>query len=296
VNHPWTTGSLLSYNTEAVIWGAYIDQNIEELSAGDGKVLVAGFVANSEFGATYDSAFRAVLAESPNKDKIEFITEKVEITAPTVNDPMTTIASKNPDVFITMTGATHCPQIISEAANNGMKESVKVLFMSSVCKASSYVGKDKVGGDGSASDGWYIVGGGFKDFNAEALSSDPFVAFGRQLLADNGYDYKLSGSFGQGFYFGWIWTQSLIIAGELEGGLTRSNLILAQRAFNGTSPVHLPGLAINMNGNADAFFLEGSDLSVWDSEKQQWVLQGDLIELSGKSKNCSWDTVAQACR
>ena len=27
-------------------------------------------------------------------------------------------------------------------------------------------GKDKVGGDGSASDGWYIVGGGFKDFNA----------------------------------------------------------------------------------------------------------------------------------
>ena len=27
VNHPWTTGSLLSYGTEAVIWGAYIDQN-----------------------------------------------------------------------------------------------------------------------------------------------------------------------------------------------------------------------------------------------------------------------------
>ena len=30
VNHPWTTGSLLSYGTEAVIWGAYIDQNFAD--------------------------------------------------------------------------------------------------------------------------------------------------------------------------------------------------------------------------------------------------------------------------
>jgi hypothetical protein len=51
-----------------------------------------------------------------------------------------------------------------------------------------------------------------------------------------------------------------------------------------------------MNGNKDAYFLEGSDLSVWDSAKQQWVLQGNVIELSGKSKNCSWDTTAAACR
>ena len=296
VNRPWTTGSLLNYNTEAVIWGAFIDQHIDELTEGDGKATIAGFVANSEFGATYDSAFRAVVAQSPNKDKIEFITEKVEITAPTVIDPMTTLASKNPDMFITMTGATHCPQIINEAASNGLKESAKYLFMSSVCKASSYVGKAKVGGDGSQSDGWYIVGGGFKDFNAEALSNDPFVAWGRKQLAANGLDYKLSGSFGQGYWFGWVWTQNLIIAGELDGGLTRSNFVLAQRAFEGTSPVHLPGIRINMSGNKDSFFLEGSDLSIWDSAKQEWVLEGNVIELSGKTKNCTWDTASLSCK
>lgn len=296
VNHPWTTGSLLSYNTEAVIWGAYIDQHFAELSAGDGKVDVAGFVANSEFGATYESAFKSVIAQSPNKDKINFFSERVEITAPTVTDPMTTLAAKNPDVFITMTGATHCPQIITEAANNGMKAKLKAMFMSSVCKASSYVGKAKLGGDGSQANGWLIVGGGFKDFNADALSNDPFVAFGRKLLADNGIDYKLSGSLGQGFWWGWMFTQSLIVAGQLDGGLTRTNFILAQRAFDGTSPVHLPGIRINTNGNKDSFFLEGSDLSVWDSAKQQWVLQGNVIELSGKSKNCFWDSSAQACK
>ncbi len=295
-NHPWTTGSWLSYNTEAVVWGAFIDDHIAELTAGDGKATVAAFVANSDFGATYDSAFRTVLANSPNKDKIEYVTEKVEITAPTVTDPMTTLASKNPDMFLTMTGATQCPQIITEAANNGMKSKVKYMFMSSVCKGASFVGKDKVGGDGSASNGWYIVGGGFKDFNAEALSSDPFVAWGRQFLADNGLDYKLSGALGQGFYPGWILSQSLIIAGELPGGLTRSNFILAQRAFEGTSPMHLKGIKINMNGNKDAYFLEGSDLSVYDSSKQQWVIEGQVIELSGKSANCYWDPAAQSCR
>jgi branched-chain amino acid transport system substrate-binding protein len=293
--HPWTTGSLLSYGTEAVVWGAFIDERIDELTKDDGKARVAGFVANSDFGATYESAFKAVLAESPNRDKIEFITERVEITAPNVTDPMTTLASRKPDVFITMTGGAQCPQIITEAANNGMQQDVKYRFLSSVCKGASFVGKDKVGGDGSASDGWYIVGGGFKDFNADALSDDPFVKWGRKFLADNGYDYKLSGNFGQGFFYAWIWTQALQIAGELDGGLTRTNFILAQRTLEGTSPVHLEGITINMNGMADAFFLEGSDLSIYRSAEQRWDIQR-VIELSGKSANCTWDQAAQSCK
>ena len=160
---------MLSYNTEAVIWGAYIDKHMDELSAGDGKVAVAGFVANSEFGATYDSAFKTVIAQSPNKDKIEYFTEKVEITAPTVTDPMTTLASKNPDVFITMTGATHCPQIINEAANNGMKEKTKVpcsCRRSARPRATS--ARTRSAATGRSRTAGYIVGGGFKDFNAEA--------------------------------------------------------------------------------------------------------------------------------
>ena len=58
-------------------------------------------------------------------------------------------------------------------------------------------------------------------------------------------------------------------------GLTRTNLMLAFRAFDGTSPVHLPGIRINMNGNKDAYLLEGSDLSIYDSAQQKWVVQGE---------------------
>ena len=65
-------------------------------------------MANSDFGLAYEGAFKAVIAASPNKDKIEFITERLEITAPTITDAMTTLASKDPNVFITMTGAAQC--------------------------------------------------------------------------------------------------------------------------------------------------------------------------------------------
>ena len=58
---------------------------------------------------------------------------------------------------------------------------------------------------------------------------------------------------------------------------------------------NLPGISINLNGNKDAYPLEGSDLSVYDSAQQTWVIQGDIIELSGKSDNCAWDPSANAC-
>ena len=131
---------------------------------------------------------------------------------------------------------------------------------------------------------------------ASEHDDDPFSIWGRKFLTDRGVDYKTSGNYGYGFFLAWLWTQTLRIAGDLAGGLTRTNFILAQRAFQGTSPIHLEGVEINMNGNKDAYFVEGSDLSVYDSAKQAWIVQGDVIELSGKSPNCAWDVTVSACK
>ena len=102
-----------------------------------------------------------------------------------------------------MIAGTPCTQAITEAAQNGMKEQAKYLFQPSVCKGQRFVGKDKVGGDGSASNGWWIVGGGNKDFNVADQVDDPFVAWARDLLRRSGIDYKSSGSLGSGFGFAW---------------------------------------------------------------------------------------------
>ncbi len=293
VNHPWTTGSQMAYNTEAVLWGAFIEQRMAEFP--DGTVTVGALVMNNDFGKSYDSSFKAYLAQSKVKDKIEYVTETIEPSAPTVKDPMTTLGSKNPDVFIAMTAGTSCTQAITEAAENGMKDQVKYLFQPSTCKSASFMGKDKVGGDGSASNGWWIIGGGQKDFNADANSDDAFIKWGRELLADKGFDYKASGSFGSGFFYGFIEIQALQIAGQLDGGLTRTNLMLALRSMDMTHPILIDGIKLNMNGTQDAYFVEGSDISQYDSAKQTWLQQGDIIELSGKSKPCVWDATASAC-
>ena len=63
-----------------------------------------------------------------------------------------------------------------------------------------------------------------------------------------------------------------------------------------THPGLLPGIEFNMNGNKDAYFIEGGIFQTYDSAKQAWADQGEPIELSGKSKNCAWDQSAGLCK
>jgi branched-chain amino acid transport system substrate-binding protein len=293
VNHPWTTGFQLAYNTEAVLWGEFIEQRIDEFG---GDVSVAALIMNNDFGKAYDAGFKAYLAQSEVKDKIKFVSETIEPTAPTVKDPMTTLGAGNPDVFIAMTAGTSCTQAITEAAENGMKESVKYLFMPSVCVTSSFVGKDKVGGDGSASNGWWIVNGGQKDLNDPNFANDPYIKWARELLLAKGIDPKSSGSLGSGLSFAFPMVQVLQIAGQLDGGLTRTNLMVALRSMDITHPNLLDGIRVNMKGNADPYFVEGGIYQTYDSAKQTWVSQTDVIELSGKSKSCVWDQAVSNCK
>jgi branched-chain amino acid transport system substrate-binding protein len=295
VNHPWTIGApQISYSTEAILWGSFIDQHINEFP--DGKVKVTALVENNDFGHVYDEAFRSYIAQSPNKDKIQYDTETTEPQAPSVTDPMTTLASKNSDVFIAMVAAGVCTQTATAAAENGMHEKVKYLFQPAVCVGTGYIGKQKVGGDGSSTDGWWLVSPGLKDLNDPSQANDPFIAWARDLLQQNNIDPKSSSTYGTGLEFAWPMVQALKIAGDLPGGLSRTNLILAARSMDMTHPYYIPGIKFNLNGNKDAFPAEGGILQQWNAAKQVWENRGDVIDLSGKSKNCAWDASAGACR
>ncbi len=256
---------------------------------------MASLVMNNDFGRSYDAAFRAWLAQSPAGDRIRYVSETIEPQAPTISTPMTTLRHEEPDVFIAMVAGTPCTQAITEAAENGMKQDVRYLFQPSVCKASSFVGRDKVGADGRPSDGWWIIGGGVKDLNSAAFDDDPYVTWARQLLAERGLDYRASGSFGSGFVFAWPMVQALQIAGQLEGGLTRANLMLAIRSLDMTHPMTLPGIAFEMNGNADAYLIEGSDVARYDAATQAWQTQGGIVQLNGQSGICAWDQSTGTC-
>ena len=106
----------------------------------------------------------------------------------------------------------------------------------------------------------------------------------------------MASSFLLGLNYAWPFWQALQIAGELNGGLNRTNLMLAVRSLDMTNPNLIPGIKFNMNGNKDSYPIEGSEIAKYDSAQQAWIQQGDIIETSGKSSNCAWDQATSSCK
>ncbi len=291
-NHPWAWGSIMAYTTEAILWGGVMEKKFADRD----EITVGAAIMQNDFGKAYELGFTEFIKTS--KLKIKFVFERFDPTAATITNQMTTLASNDLDAFIIMSAGVSCTQAITEAANNGMKGTVELMFQPSVCKAKSWVGKDAVGGDGSASDGWWIVGGGVKDHTDPGYADDPWISFGLELLADAGHPISDSASLGTGFTYAWPVVEALRIAAELPGGVSRPNFLIAARTMDMTNPNLLDGLSYKMSGNDDAYPTEGSEFAVYDSAAQSWVIQEDLglIELGGKSSNCAWDSASSSCR
>jgi branched-chain amino acid transport system substrate-binding protein len=297
VNHPWTTGAVqLTYTMEGLLWATYIEQHLGDFPAGQ-KVKVASLVQNNDFGKSYDASFRAALASSPAlKERVDYFNETIEASAPTVTDPMTTLAARSPDVWISMLAGAQCTQIVTEAAQDGMKAKAKYLFLPQGCAGSSFVGKDKVGGDGSAADGWLVVSPGIKDPRDPAYKNDPYIIWLRDAMKAKGLDTDATPTLGSGINYAFPAVQSLAVAGQLPGGVTRTNYILAIRSIDMTSPMLLPGLQLHMDGVNDSYIVQGGLFQRWDAAKQTFVAQGNVINLDGKEKNCAWDQQTAACK
>ncbi|MGD9755538.1 MAG: hypothetical protein AB7W59_31490, partial [Acidimicrobiia bacterium] len=148
---------------------------------------------------------------------------------------------------------------------------------------------------GDASAGWMNVGGGQVDINDPPMADEPAIVFATDELQGAGLDPKSSSNLGAGFYLGWPYIETIRIAAALDGGLTRSNLILAARSLDLESPYLLPGIRITTNGNEDAYPIEGSEIASFDAAQQTWVRMGDILDLSGRSGLCAWDANAGRC-
>jgi branched-chain amino acid transport system substrate-binding protein len=296
VNHPWTSGApALVYSTEAILWATFLQQHAAEFPAGN-KIKVAALVINNDFGKVYDASFKAAVAQSPVlRDRVEYKTDTLEPSAPTITDQMTTLAANKPDMFIAMTAGTSCTQAITEAAQNGMNETTKYLFQPATCAGTTFVKKEKVGGDGAAANNWWIMNPGAKDLTDPAFANDVYVKWAREQVQGQGSNPDSSSLFSAGIILGWSFTQMAIIAGQLPGGLNRTNFTLAQRAMDMTNPMYLAGVKFHTNGNKDAYFVEAGGWQQWDAAKQTWILKSPIADLDGKSANCAWQTSSSTC-
>ena len=282
VGHPWTTGLQMAHSTEAVLWGNWIKANL----AASLPVTVAALVRDDAFGLAYESSFRAWAEANPDV-VAEFIPVR-HSTAPdtSVTSEMASIRAAEPDVFISMTAGSFCLLAVQEAGRAELTDTAEVLFAPSVCRDPAQYMIPA----GEAADGWHIVAGGIKATTDPRFADEPFVAFTNERLSEAGLDPAV-GFYGTGFAtYGWAMVEVLRIAAELEGGLTRSNLILAQRAMDLEHPILLDGVRFAMNGAADSFPVEGSNFGVFDASSQAWVEDSPVIDVDGSTPNCEWGT------
>ena len=284
-NHPWTTSSIMSYATEAILWGTWIKENLSDQL----PVKVAGLVMNNDFGLAYEFGMQDYADANPDIIS-EFVPIRHDPAAATLTNELTTIAAEEPDVFISMTAGNACVQAVLEAARSGLAESASALFYPSVCKAiQAYVTPTE-----GAAEGWYIVGGGAKDFADPQYADEPYVAFYHEELGRQGLDSNIS-LYATGWgLFGFGLVEALRVAEDLPGGLNRTNYILAVRSLDLNHPGLLEGIKYHQNGVDDAYIIEGSDFSQFDVASGSWIV-ASILDLDGNSANCAFDLDAGAC-
>ncbi len=279
VDHPWTTGNQMSYATEAILWGAWIRENMADQL----PVTVSALVIDNDFGLAYEQGMEAFVEANPDV-VAEFIPVRHDPAAPTVTNEMTTIAAEGADVFISMTAGNPCLLAVQEAGNNGMNDGDTVLFAPSVCKDPNAFMIPA----GQAANDWLIVGGGIKVNTDPQYADDPYIQWANATLEAADLDVNV-GLYFTGFAaFAWQAVEVLRIAADLPDGLTRTNLILASRSFQADHPALIEGINYGVNGNDDAYYIEGSDFSRYDAGNESWIQEGGIVDLDGSSPNCSW--------
>ncbi|MCP3991884.1 MAG: ABC transporter substrate-binding protein [Actinomycetia bacterium] len=280
IDHPFTTGFQLSYSTEALLWGAWIKQNL----AAEIPVTVGALVTGNDFGQTYADAFQAWADNNPDViAEVTFVSH--DPTLLEVEEGMAEIVDLDPDVFLSMTTGQPCLSAVREAARTGLRDKVLASFTPSVCtQPSSFM--IPLGADG---DGFYVIGSGVKSTVDPLFADEPFIRFVDHELRLAGLDPAATLA-GVGFaQYGWAHVEVLRLASELPGGLSRSNLVLALRSLDLQHPMLLDGVRFSTNGRRDGYPIEGAEASRYDAEAGAWFQQGATLDLNGSTPRCEWD-------
>src|SRR5437868_8257345 len=117
---------------------------------------------------------------------------------------------------------------------------------------------------------------GLKDMVDPAYQDDAYVKWLEGAMRAKGIDPTASSNLSGGINYGFPIVEALIMGGQLDGGLTRTNFQLALRSIDMTTPMLLPGIRLHMDGMTDAYPVEGGIFQKWDSAKQTYVNQGSV--------------------
>lgn len=273
---PWTTGLTMSQATEAWLWGSWIEQQFTR------PVTVGALVMDNQFGLAYEQSFARYAEKSSVITDVTFV--RHDPAAVSVDGAVAELAALEPTVFIAMTAGNPCLLAIGAAADTGLADTAEARITTSGCAdLPAYVTPA-----GSAADGWLTFGGGVVDLVGPNAADGIYPRYVRSVMADRGVNPN-DAAFAEGFGLrGWALHQVLELAAGLDGGLTRSNLLIAQWGLRElTAPMLMDGVEFGTYGMLSPSFIEGSEVSRFDTTAGAWVVE-DTIDRAGVITPCRW--------
>jgi ABC-type branched-subunit amino acid transport system substrate-binding protein len=267
--HPWTSGGLLSYNTESELWCSFV---ADELGEG---VAAAGIFVDNDFGNAYQSVLEQCDADG-RIDLVETIT--VDPASPDITDEITTIAASNAEVALLGLSGTFCSQAMAALAQSSWDP---MILLSNTCQSiSTYFTPVDPAGEGVLTLAYT------KEVGDPRFAEDEAVQLARQVLEDAGLDPD-RGSAITGAQFAIQMEPFLRAAAEMENGLNRVNLMRAMWNADHENPLQFDGMTARTDGTNDAYLVEGGQFARYTFDEATGVgsyeYVGDLISVEGET-------------
>ncbi|MCY4037442.1 MAG: ABC transporter substrate-binding protein [bacterium] len=267
-NYPWTTGALMSYETESLIWCSHVAEEM-----GDGAT-VAILSLDNDAGEAWRVAFNEC-AEDLGIDVVEEVQHDPQ--ADSVGAEVTTLAASGADVLLVASSGAFCPQAVATVAS--IEAWTPMVLVANGCQSIALFWVPI----GPLANGIRMVNTQ-KDVSDSTLADDEWVQFVRSTLEDQGVDPEAA-SHALGYVFGEILHSVLMDAAGMEGGINRTNLMRAMWQMDFESRGALGNALRRMDGANDSYMVEAGRIEelVVDADGARYVPISDVISFEGET-------------
>jgi len=281
---PWAWADRLPGEVEGRLLGETLLRSLPDPA----RSSVVALVSDDDVGRTTEQALRRFLAESDLPDTL--VTAEVDRRLEILDDEVKVLDTE-PDALLLIAGTSEaCARMTAAVVGRGLPAATRVVVQTSGC-GPSQPGPSVDGGPSGTS--WLAVGRPHRTPQPD----DAWTTWAESVLEAAGLGPFPSPAALEGLASGWSLHQAILIAGELPGGLSRPNLVVAARAMRLSHPGLVDGVGYAMQGGLDAALIEGAPILRYDPGGPGWVPSDiGVIDVAGLTPPCRWDPEQRLCR
>ncbi len=266
-NYPWTTGALMSYETESRIWCQHV---ADEFGSGATAAILS---LDNDAG----EAWRVAFNECAPGLGIEVVDEiQHDPQADSVGADVINLAASDADVLLVASSGAFCPQAVATVASLPWEPMVMVA---NGCQRIALFWVPI----GPLANGIRLVNTQ-KDLSDASLADDEWVQFVRGALEGQGVDPDAE-SHALGYIFGEILHEVLLDAAEMDGGINRTNVMRAMWQMSFDSRGAIGNAPRAMDGANDSYMVEAGRIEelVVDADGARYIPISDVIDYEGET-------------